>query len=629
MSYVQRFVAATGLDRPRIAYAMVFTAALLSRLATVQRGVFTPWWDGIGWGYADLWIGGAVGLAFEGSTRGLHFTTEGLTYVPVLALFLKIFGLSSGLEAWSFVLIAVSALVALFAVMTVHLITGRLLGGVVAGALVIFDPVLEWFGLNGWSDSFTFLGVAASFLLFFAAARRPTLPRLALLGVSLAFLALGHATWTWPALAWAILAWPLLANRRWFARTTPPRDRPYGRLRFAIPLLAFLVSMMAVNWFLVGAGIAESGNYVPVFSSDVNNQRSLVSWIEPDVEWDTWEPSDTIRTFVFTIPGLIPTLFSDLAGQQLTGAIPFSALLLLILAIGVCGLALARGSPRLSGWALFGPAVFAVLAVALDPVDNAAVVILMLVLGVAWIYLPAVRTILLLIGPLTIILTVFFPVITHFRHSNAVLYALVLIAGVVVDSGLRSAPERRAWLVGRFSTLAVAAGLLILVGIGVFQAVTAMQFRLAEERYLGWLGGIMESGDVLLTTGDVNPWRVHEIVGNPVAFDIEHGGRLLITDSTSRWDQKVPAVAELPATTEEILAALAGDGRLWFYRPHDRAAEPLFVPRLGSDDGHASFYSLVPVAPYPEDNFRAAMGVGVPVVTPLEPASLPSQTGRG
>ncbi len=635
MRFMTTVIAVAGLDRAKGAYATVFIAAFLSRLSVVQRGEFTPWWDGIGWGYADLWIGGATALAFDGSPAGLHFATEGLVYVPVLALVFKLFGLSTGMEIWSFVLIAVAASVALTVTATVHLITGRIAGGVVAGAFVIFDPVLEWFGLNGWSDAFTFLGVATTFLVFFACARRPTGTRLILLGVSLAFLALGHATWTWPALAWAILAWPLLANRQWFDRAEPVGASRGRSLRFAIPLVAFLVCMLAVNWYLVGAGLTESGNYAPVFSSDVNNQRSLITRLDPDIEWDTWEPADTIRTFVFKVPGLFPSLFSDLVGQQITGAIPFSAWLLLVVSVAVLILALARGLSRLSGWAVLGPVVFAVLALALNPVENAAVVVLLAVLAVAWVYMPVARVILVIVAPLALILAVFLPVITQFRHSNAVIFALLIITGVAIDDALARWSRRRpgegrdgallAWL----ATLATATTLVILVGIGTFQAVSAAQFRLGEERYLTWLGSVMGPGDALLTSGDVNPWRVHELVGRPVAYDVEYGGRLLVTGTTSEWGTKVAEVTEAPATTGDVLRVLAGNGRLWFYRPGETADAERFAPRLAGENQAWTFLSLIPVATYPNDDSRAALAVGDPIETLEEPPSVPSQTGRG
>jgi hypothetical protein len=635
MKSIMRVIAIAGLDRARGVYAAVFIAAFLSRLAVVQRGEFTPWWDGIGWGYADLWIGGATALAFEGSPAGLHFATEGLVYVPLLALVFKLFGLSTGMEVWSFVLIAVAASVALMATATVHLITGRIAGGVVAGAFVIFDPVLEWFGLNGWSDAFTFLGVATTFLIFFACARRPTRVRLVLLGVSLAFLALGHATWTWPALAWAILAWPLLANRQWFDRAEPVGDSRGNSLRFAIPLVAFLVCMLAVNWYLVGAGLADEGNLAPVFSSDVNNQRSLITRLDPDVEWATWEPADTIRTFVFKVPGLFPSLFSDLVGQQITGAIPLSAWLLLVMGVAVLVLALAQGRPRLSGWAVLGPALFAVLALALNPVENAAVVILLAVLAAAWVYMQVARAILAIVAPLALILVVFLPVITQFRHSNAVIFALLIIAGAAIDGALarwsiyRPGEGRDGALIARLATLATATTLVIVVVVGALQAVTAAQFRLGEERYLTWLGAVMGPGDALLTSGDVNPWRVQELIGRPIAYDVENGGRLLVTGTNSEWGRRVAEVTAAPATTGDVLRVLAGDGRLWFYRPGETVDVKRFAPRLAGENQALSFLSLIPVATYPADDSRAALAVGDPIEILEEPPSVPSQTGRG
>ena len=194
-------------------YGGVFVAAYLVRLAAFERGDFMPWWDGWGLGHADGWIYAADEFSRVGSIEFLeNINLEGFVYVPLMAFFLKLFSFYPGILWFGHFLVFVSALLPLFAALTVRLATGRRLGGVVAGLLVAFDFVLIWFGLNGWSDSMVFLFTGLSFLAFVAAARNPTVVKMVLFGTSLGLLALSHGTWIHAGLGWAIMAWPLLAT---------------------------------------------------------------------------------------------------------------------------------------------------------------------------------------------------------------------------------------------------------------------------------------------------------------------------------------------------------------------------------------------------------------------------------
>ena len=76
------------LQKMHVAYALIFVAAVLLRAAKVFRVDFAPWWDGVGWGYADLWTSQAAALAYSASNAGLDFKTEGLLYVPLMGVFL-------------------------------------------------------------------------------------------------------------------------------------------------------------------------------------------------------------------------------------------------------------------------------------------------------------------------------------------------------------------------------------------------------------------------------------------------------------------------------------------------------------------------------------------------------------
>jgi hypothetical protein len=616
--------------------SLIFVSAVLLRSARVFRVDFAPWWDGVGWGYADLWTSQAADLAFNVSTAGLDFRTEGLVYVPLLGIFLKIFGFTPGMEIWAWVLVLISATIPVMAAGTVHALTGRLGGAVLVAILVTLDPVQEAFGLNGWSDSITFFAVSLSFLTFARAAARPTRSRLVALGMALGLTALSHATWTWPAMSWAVMSWPLLAFRRhWW--TTGNADHPGGpTIRLATPLLAFLVTILVVNFLVLAIAPESADNLFPVLSSDTNNQRALISTLNPDVEWDTWEPADTVRTLLFVVPGRFPSLLADLIGQQITGVMHLSTWLLLGMGAALLYIASTVGRKTVSRGALLALPVFAWLAWSSQATFDATVPALILTMALAWIYVPQSRGLFIAILPITALLAIFLPHNTHFRHSNAILYAVLIVFGLVVDAAAAR------WQGGRFKfspgrwdrvaltlRLAPAGLVVILLAWAISQSAAAYSFRRAEDSYLRWLGTIMEPGDLLLTSGNVNPWRVQRLIGSPVVYDVEHGSRLFVTGDSPTWGPRLSAIIGTFETHEEFLATLSANGRNWFYRPGSPAFEPLVVfSQLGADTS-ATYYSLDPVAHFPDDPTRPAFVVGQPLEDDRSPPDLPSQTGRG
>ena len=617
-------------------YLLTFFSAAILRSARVFRVDFAPWWDGVGWSYADLWTSQAADLAFHASNAGLEFKTEGLLYVPLMGLFLKVFGFTLGIEIWAWTLVLISATIPVMAAGTVHALTGRLGGAAIAAILVTLDPVQEAFGLNGWSDSITFFAISLSFLAFARAARKPTRSRLIGLGLALGFTALSHATWTWPAVTWAVMSWPLLALRRHWLSSNESEILPGSTLRLATPVLSFFVTVLSINFLIAAIGPSSTEGMFPVLSSDINNQRALVTRLNPEVEWDTWEPSDTIRTFLFVVPGRFPGLLFDLIGQQITGVLHFSAWLLAGLGAALLYLAATGEKKRVSRWSLLALPVIAWVAWSPQAATNAAVPALFLILALAWIYVPPTRGLLVAVLPIAALLAIFLPHNTHFRHSNAVLYALLLISGVIFDTAAAQWQARRSQSspVGSIRLTSILGfapvGLLVIFLVwSTIQSASAYGFRRAEDDYLRWLGDVMEEGDILLTSGNVNPWHVQRLVAAPVVYDVEHGGRLFVTGGSLSWGPRLSAVVGQTRTHQDLLSALGETGRIWFYRPGEPAPEPMVAFRQLVTESPSALYTLDTVDRFPGDPTRPAFIVGRPVEDDSSPPELPSQTGRG
>ena len=192
--------------------------------------------------------------------------------------------------------------------------------------------------------------------------------------------------------------------------------------------------MLLVNFLIAVVGPSSSDNIFPVFSSDIDNQRALVTRLNPDVDWDEWEPTDTIRTFLFIVPAKFPSLMFDLIGQQITGVLHLSAWILCGLGAALIYVARNESGRHISRWLILALPFFAWVSWSPAAHTNAAVPGLLLILAMAWIYVPTTRGLLIAIIPITALLAIFLPHNTHFRHSNAVLYALVLIFGLAIDS---------------------------------------------------------------------------------------------------------------------------------------------------------------------------------------------------
>jgi hypothetical protein len=596
----------------------LFLAALVIRAAPVIRLDYAPWWDGMGYGYADVWIGQAVSLA-EGDFSALDYASEGLLFVPAQALALKIFGIATGMRVWAIFLVVVSAAIAPIAAHTVYLATRQPLGAFVTGTLVVFDPVSAWYGNNGWSDAQTFLAVALACWGFVLCAQRPTLPRLLSLGGLLGMLGLGHTTWLYPALLWALMAPFLLATRtRWFPAALDLHELGSWRRwvrRLAVPLGYFAaVAMALIVVASVGNETGDGAERAGLFNVDQNNQRVLVITYDPSIEWDDWRPSDTARVILTEFPARLPELLSSFVHGHIANAIHLYrwVLLAMVLATSIV-IAGRRPVPWPSRWGWLGLAV-PVYFLLLEPgIERPAVALTYLTVGIVWAYIPLTRVLMVLFGPILGTLVLYLPLTTQPRHSNAIVFLLLLIAGIAI--GLATDRVRR-WYAdsasGQFEVgqrVFVMAGLIVLIGFGIARTADAIEVRIVEGRYLEWLGGQMGEDALVLSSAGADPWQVMELTGRPVVYDVENGGRLVLESGEIGWGAGMLAEYREYVDEGDVLRALEGLGyRLWFYAPWSGTERETFVPSFAGSTVKQSF-ELIRVAEYSDQRGRAALMV--------------------
>ena len=600
----------------------LFLATFLLRTAPFVRLDYAAWWDGAGWGYADpVWIFKALRLA-EGEFDQLHFRSEGLMFVPMQAVFFKLFGIELGFRVWAWFLVATSALVVPIAAHTVYLATGRLLGAILTGSLVIFDPVAAWFGLNGWSDGQTVLAVALAGWTFMLCARQSTLSRQALLAVALSILALGHATWTYPAFAWALLAWPMLALReRWFPRAQPHGTRPssFGWARtLPIPTLFLLIVLLSIFGISTLDNDADQAGGLGTLFGDTNNQRALVVTYDSSITWDEWETSDSLRVILTIFPPQIPNMLKTLVLGHLGNVIPLYRWLLLVITLAVFVIALSRWrSPLPSPIGLLAVPVVAILFLSQQALDEPTLAMTYLVLALAFMYIPIVRVLTLLFLPFIGLMLLFIPLLTQPRHTDAIVYYVFLVAGISVSLAFDSVANFRNWsLTGEtkaFQLFPVFAALALLVAMGVTQTVDAVEDRRSEAQYLGWLSTQLDDKSILLTDPDVDPWEVRAITGATVVYDAQGGGRVVLSDDTPAWGVTASMYFGTPDSSTALFEELRSRGHtLWYYSPWDGADPDSILPNIIAEDPRLEF-RLVPSAGYLEQPGRSALQVGPPV----------------
>ena len=589
---------------PKTMYVGLFAAAWLLRNAHVTRGDYMPWWDGVGWSYADVWISRAIELAYTDSTAGFNYAAEGMVFVPPMAAFIKLFGMQGGMMGWTYALITLSALIAPLAASTVYRLTRHVSGAILAGGFVVIDPVLRWFGVNGWSDSMTMFFTAVAFWGFASTAARPTKLRGITFGVGLGMLALSHTTWLWPCVLWAVMAWPfILARRRWLptaAMNADPGPNTHWMI-FGIPLVAFLgVLLLSIGLVMTIGGSAGHDESIPIFAVDSNNQRALVISYDPSITWYEWTPSDTLRILLTKFVPAIPRQTAALLHGHLVNVIPGFAWLALLVATSASVIGLRRQvHRRLSVWALSGLAVCGVLMFHPATPQEPSVMISLILVSMVWLFVPVARILLLVSLPIIGLLMLYMGITTQQRHSNAMVYVFYLVSGITFSIAvwdtmgrdfIRNTSRMRVLTSTPNALASIAVIALVIIGAGDTIRTTVDQRE--EAAYLEWLATQMRVNDVLFTTGNVNPWSVHEITGRTVYYDVRNTGRLIVDSNTNQglvdmkppdnqsfqrvFDKKAAQVVwrkvqvdHLGATSNlEILASIRANGaEVWFYSP--------------------------------------------------------------
>ncbi len=625
-------------------YVGLFAAAWLLRNAHVTRGDYSPWWDGVGWSYADVWISRAVELAYTDATAGFNYAAEGMVFVPPMAAFIKLFGMQGGMMGWTYALITLSALIAPIAASTVYQLTRHVSGAVLAGGFVVIDPVLRWFGVNGWSDSMTMFFTAVAFWGFASTAARPTKLRGIIFGGGLGMLALSHTTWLWPCVLWAVTAWPLLLLRhRWLPTAVvdaETRRNPHWIIS-GIPLVAFFgVLLLSIGLVMTIGGSAGHDESIPIFAVDSNNQRALVISYDPSITWHEWKPSDTIRVLITKFIPAIPRQTAALLHGHLVNVIPGFAWLVLLVGISASVIGLRKHvHRRLSVWALMGLAICGVVMFHPATPQEPSVMISLIVVAMVWLFVPVARILLLVSLPIIGLLMLYMGITTQQRHSNAMVYVFYLISGItfsiaVWDTMGRDFIRNTSLVRVLPSTPRALASIAViaLVIIGAGDTIRTTVDAREETAYLKWLGTQMHVNDVLFTTGNVNPWSVHEKTGRTVYYDVRNTGRLIVDSNTNRglvdmqppdnesfqrvFDKKKAQtvwrkvqVDHSEATSNlEILASIRENGaEVWFYSPG-----PSGYPKTDSMSLKLHFigeptypiFAIVPRIAYPDSDER-------------------------
>ena len=552
-------------------YSALFVVAYVFRLAPYLRNDLAPWWDGWGLGHGDTWIDLAVPMAEAADLSvfsSIH--TEGFVYVPLLAAFLKALGLSAGMVWFGHFLVVASALIPVFAAATLATLTGRQAGGILAGLVLAFDPVLVWFGLNGWSDSVTFFAVALALLAFAAAARRPSARRLVALGLALTLLALSHGPWLYPAAFWAAAAGPLIAARaRWL-----PAAGPYERSRrlLATPLVTLAlgyVAMGAFQWsrFPPPNGIRGLADVPLIGHSSV---QGVVSRFSETFGERSYAPG-TPGSFVGAAGGWLAELgehVSFFIDAHVVQPFPFFPLIMAV--IGAVALRLAWQRHRAVPVSRAGLAALPILAV---PVfwpgleASTAGPTFLLLLALVWLVAPTGRALYAGLAPYLAVFLAIAEFSMH-RHTNVLIYAFILTGGTVIDAAAREGALRLPWRAGWIRPLvvrrAIAVTMMSVVGavivVGLVDVARAASERETERAYLTWLGSKLPANALVLTAGDVDPWTVADLTGRPVLYDAENGGRQLIEGRPFTWTRRVPSFYPDATESAHIISTLVESG---------------------------------------------------------------------
>ena len=579
---------------------------------------------------ADDFLARAQQLVSTGRSEALSTVyLNGLVFVPLLAVFMKAFGTYPGLLWAGVSLVLLSASLSVIVAGTVWVATHRLFPSLLAGALVAADAIVTRYGINGYSDSVNFLFIGLAFLAFFRCAQKPTLPRLVVLGVSLFLLGIGHGTWAWPAVLWALLAAPLIRARRvWFpiivAEEIESGSR-WSKLRNAVPVAVLMVGYTGLGLFL--QRYAGASGFLGLTGVSSSFLAHFAVRYDPHV-------ADASQFSMVTFPRALSyyapeaaTAFGRLIDGHVISAMHVFPIVALALASGL--VVIGRSRLRTDGMSIWGWALLLLVGVLMiwtdrGPFSIAPTFLLLIGLLAAWV--PVARVMWLLIGLLTIITVMFWMFSEQLRHTNMIIYTLYVLIGVVVGQGLEMVkgsrfPSRLRRFRTPFRTLErlpLASGLLLL-SMFVIRAAVILRVssdRLEEDRYLNWLASVMPADAVLLTSGNVDPWRVNDIIQRSVVYDVENGGRLFISGTGEPWEPLNHLYPDIQATgrgTQVFLERLASNGiEARYYEPGiDPRKDRLKIYLFGGE--RPPRWVLARGEAFPPDNKRFAYSIGRPI----------------
>ena len=158
------------------------------------------------------------------------------------------------------------------------------------------------------------------------------------------------------------------------------------------------------------------------------------------------------------------------------------------------------------------------------------------------------------------------------------------------------------------SDLSVAPGVILVTGAA--QTSRALVQSTDDERHLEWLSDILPANAMLLTPGNVDPWRAQQILKRPVLYDAQNGGRQIVTTGVARWHPAIHSQFPDVRSTPELLDILRETGKeLWFYGPETDASSTDVVLRLIPHEEPVLF-QLVRTGIDPQDPDRAAFTIG-------------------
>lgn len=602
---------------------VLFIAAFLYRYASLISGKNVPWYGDYDPGYSDWWIWGARILAFEANPVAVEMRTEGLLYVPLLAIFIKIFGFATAMHYWGYMLAAISAFLPVVAAVTVQRASGGLIGAVLVGILVTVDPVLAQFGLNGWPDSLTIFVAGITLFGFVLVIRLPTFKRLLFLGACLSVLTLSHATWIWAGFGWALVAWlvvALPAIRQYAIQNEASLYRVNGWLMGGLPLAVWVTTMITAGGALTllgidsgkGLGAALAGDSLPVMDLAVQFGMNR----------DAAESSvvNSAQKILIDLPARLPEKTWSFINGQLARSTPFYAWILTSMAFSAVFIAYVNRNPISTRkpllWGAAIPIALAIVVLQPSTLGSITVLVTVITLISVLVVLPISRILIAAYLPYAGTIIVFSGLSIQQRHSILLVYLLYVLLGVCLGSAciaiFRSHVLTRisASINMRQLTNAIVSVMLSwLLIMGLIGTVSATLQKQQEQNYLRWLGTLMPENALLVTAPNVDPWEVRDLTGRTVIYDV--GLRsIVIPVSGDGWFDKIEVMAPSATSPRTLINSIHREGReIWGYFPREDNKDSFSRTSVNSH-GHTALVKVLRVAAYPIDESRAAIRIG-------------------